>query len=101
MKEDIATNRLPTPDSRPLSFETIYPDDSFSQFGGHVLERLFQTKYEMARMRDQRFTVRVTIETHPIDAPSELDTCATVAQRSQRSEARGQKSDKPEDVKPR
>ena len=49
------------------SFETVWPDESFSQFGGHVLEHLYQTKAEMARLGKRRFRVRVTIEIYPLD----------------------------------
>ncbi len=52
--------------------EIVYPDDSFAQFGGHVIERLFQTRAEMRDLGEKRYRVRVTIETFPLgdDSPS-------------------------------
>ncbi len=46
--------------------EIVYPDDSFAQFGGHVIERLFQTRAEMRDLGKKRYRVRVTIETFPL-----------------------------------
>ena len=45
--------------------ETVWPDESFAQFGGHVLERLARTKEGMKALRHKRFRVRVTIEMDP------------------------------------
>jgi hypothetical protein len=60
--------------------ETIWPDESFAQFGGHVIDRLFNTRHEMRELRG-RYRVRVTIETFPLGEKSEV--------RDQRSEVNG------------
>jgi hypothetical protein len=61
------------------TIETVWPDDSFAQFGGHVLQRLFEVKDEMASVREKRYRVRVTIEIDPMPlAPAKTDS-ATVA----------------------
>ncbi len=51
--------------------EIVWPDKSFAQFGGHVMERLFETKKEMSKLKDMRYRVRVTIETFPLGAGSQ------------------------------
>jgi hypothetical protein len=67
----------------PERFETTWPDKSFAQFGGHVLERLFVLHNELANAvgdfrlsalgetpaRHKQFTVRVTVEVQPIADP--------------------------------
>jgi hypothetical protein len=52
-------------------FETVWPDKSFAQFGGHVLERLFDTHREIAAIGDRRFSVKVIIEVGPIPEEGE------------------------------
>lgn len=54
-------------------FETVWPDKSFAQFGGHVLERLFDTHREIATLGRRRFQVRVTIEVEPIQEEATTD----------------------------
>jgi hypothetical protein len=44
------------------TIQIVWPDENFAQFGGHVLEHLFQSGEEMARLSNKRYTVRVTIE---------------------------------------
>jgi hypothetical protein len=54
--------------TEPKTIETVWPDKSFGQFGGHVLEHLFDTQEEFrsGALAGKRFRVRVTIEIEPV-----------------------------------
>ena len=64
------------------TIEADWPGDSFAQFGGHVLERLFEMKAELAHLGDKRFRVRVTIEIDPYTpAAGERDAVTVTEER--------------------